>query len=162
MDSVLSKRNEQLPLHVLKKFRLIFGSVRRHFKQIESTCGISGSQLWVLQEVVRTPGVGVSELAGRLSIHQSTCSQLVEKLVKQKLLLKQRSSEDQRRVVLVPAAAARKTLRNAPGPVEGILPGAIKAMTAGGLVQLDQALDELIRKLKLGDERDADKPLADL
>ncbi|HEY1089947.1 MAG TPA: MarR family transcriptional regulator, partial [Burkholderiaceae bacterium] len=69
----MAKRNEQLPLHVLKKFRLIFGGVRRHFKQLEASCGLSGSQLWILQEVVRTPGVGISELAARLAIHQSTC-----------------------------------------------------------------------------------------
>jgi DNA-binding MarR family transcriptional regulator len=159
----LAKPDEQLPLHVLKKFRLIFGSVRRHFKQIESTCGISGSQLWVLQEVVRTPGVGVSELAGRLSIHQSTCSQLVEKLVKQKLLLKQRSSEDQRRVALVPSATGKRTLEKAPGPVEGLLPEALKGMTPAGLIQLDVALDDLIRQLNLGEDTgDADQPLSDL
>lgn len=156
------KRKEQLPLHVLKKFRLIFGSVRRHFKQIESSCGISGSQLWILQEVVRSPGVGVSELANRLSIHQSTCSQLVEKLVRQELLVKQRSSEDQRRVGLMPTAAAKKTLSKAPGPVEGLLPEALNAMTTASLSQLDSALDELILQLHIGDAGDADRPLADL
>lgn len=159
----MAKRDEQTPLHVLKKFRLIFGSVRRHFKQIESSCGVSGSQLWVLQEVVRTPGVGVSELAERLSVHQSTCSQLVEKLVKQKLLLKQRSSEDQRRVALVPSAAGKRTLVKAPGPVEGVLPEALKGMSSASLIQLDMALDELLRQLDIGDYiGDAGKPLADL
>lgn len=158
----MAKRDEQLPLHVLKKFRLIFGGVRRHFKQLEASCGLSGSQLWILQEVVRTPGVGVSELAARLAIHQSTCSQLVDKLVRQKMLLKQRSSADQRRVALVPAAAAARTLKKAPGPVEGLLPGALQSMSAAGLVHLDAALDELIRTLDLTNGSDAEQPLADL
>jgi DNA-binding MarR family transcriptional regulator len=158
----LAKRNEQLPLHVLKKFRLIFGGVRRHFKQLEASCGLSGSQLWILQEVVRTPGVGISELAARLAIHQSTCSQLVDKLVRQKMLLKQRSSADQRRVALVPAAAAARTLQKAPGPVEGLLPGALRSMSAAGLAHMDAALDELIGALDLTDGSDAEQPLADL
>lgn len=158
----MARRDNQLPLHVLKKFRLIFGGVRRHFKQLEASCGLSGSQLWILQEIVRTPGVGVSELADRLAIHQSTCSQLVDKLTKQKLLLKQRSSEDQRRVVLVPAAAASKILLKAPGPVEGLLPNALRSMNASSLLQLDAALDELIHTLALTDGGDAERPLADL
>ena len=92
---------QPLSIKVLKKFRLIFGSVRQHFREVEQTCGVSGSQLWILQEVSNTPGIGVSELAGRLSIHQSTCSQLVEKLVGRGLLIKERSVEDQRRVGLL-------------------------------------------------------------
>ena len=89
-----------LSVQVLKKFRIIYGSVRQQFRDIEKVCGVTGSQLWLMQEVANTSGIGVSELAERLSIHQSTCSQLVEKLVGRKLLLKERSKQDQRRVGL--------------------------------------------------------------
>ena len=59
---------DPVALAVLKQFRLIFGSVRQHFREVEQCCGVSGSQLWLLHEIAHTPGVGVSELAGRLSI----------------------------------------------------------------------------------------------
>ncbi|WP_261379364.1 MarR family winged helix-turn-helix transcriptional regulator [Denitratisoma sp. DHT3] len=108
--------NTQLPMDVLRKFRLIFGSVRQHFREIEQNCGVSGSQLWILQEVAGLPGLGVSELAGRLAIHQSTCSQLVDKLVARGLLVKQRSVEDQRRVGLSLSAEAEGILGRAAGP----------------------------------------------
>ena len=76
-----------MALGVLQQFRVIYGSMRRHFREVEERCGLSGSQMWVLQEVQHSPGIGVNELAGRLGIHQSTCSLLVEKLVaKQRLL----------------------------------------------------------------------------
>ncbi len=97
----MSSRNKKhLSLQVLKEFRIIYGSVRQHFREVERTCGVSGSQLWVMQEIANTSGIGVSELAERLHIHQSTCSQLVEKLVARKLIIKQRSMKDQRRVGL--------------------------------------------------------------
>ena len=116
----MAKRNkDQISLQVLKKFRVIYGSVRQHFREIEQTCGVTGSQLWVLQEVARTPGIGVSELATRLSIHQSTGSQLVEKLVARKLVIKERSKQDQRRVGLRLSAEAEVLLQGAPGPAEG-------------------------------------------
>lgn len=152
----------QLPLHVLKKFRLIYGSVRQHFREIEQVCGVSGSQLWILQEIVKTPGIGVSELAERLAIHQSTCSQLVEKLTQRDLVTKERSQTDQRRVGLIASAIASELVSNSPGPAEGVLPDALMAVPVDTLRQLDAALSQVIAQLSLRDERFADKPLADL
>lgn len=45
---------------VLKKFRIIYGSVRQHFREVEQACGVSGSQLWLMQEIANTPDIGVS------------------------------------------------------------------------------------------------------
>ena len=51
--------SDAMALIVLKQFRLIYGSVRQHFREVEHNCGVSGSQLWLLHEIARTPGVGV-------------------------------------------------------------------------------------------------------
>ena len=159
----MSKRSKnQLSLQVLKKFRIIFGSVRQHFREVEETCGVTGSQLWILQEVAKTPDIGVSELAEHLSIHQSTCSQLVEKLVSRGLIIKERSKEDQRRVGLCLTGEASKILKNAPGPAEGILPEALQTLPESALLALDKSLLEVIGQLSTKDDRLADKPLADL
>lgn len=154
--------NQPVPVQVLKKFRLIFGSVRQHFREVEQTCGISGSQLWILQEVALSPGAGVSEIAQRLSIHQSTCSQLVEKLAAQGLLVKQRSQQDQRRVGLTLSGRAGEILAAAPSPAEGVLPRALRSIPEETLRTLDSALAELIDKLGEHDEELAERPLADL
>ena len=152
----------QLSVQVLKKFRIIFGSVRQHFREVEQTCGVTGSQLWILQEVAKKPGIGVSELADRLSIHQSTGSQLVEKLVVRGLIAKERSSEDQRRVGLHVSEEASKVLKNMPGPAEGILPEALQAMPEQALESLDASLREVIGQLRIRDDKLAERPLADL
>ncbi len=159
----MSRRSKnQLSLQVLKKFRVIYGSVRQHFRDVEQTCGVTGSQLWILQEVSKTPGLGVSELAERLSIHQSTCSQLVEKLVSRGLIDKERSKEDQRRVGLCLSGEAVKILKNAPGPAEGILPEALQALPEAALLALDKSLVEVINQLRTRDDKLGDKPLADM
>ncbi len=151
-----------MSLEVLKKFRLIYGSVRQHFRQVEHACGVSGSQLWILHEIAESPGIGVSDLAERLSIHQSTCSLLVDKLCVQKLIAKARSQTDQRRVGLALTAVAKRLLTKAPGPAEGVLPDALKALPNKALLDLDAALAQVISELNLRDERFAEKPLADL
>lgn len=159
----MSKRSKnQLSLQVLKKFRIIYGSVRQQFRDVEQTCGITGSQLWILQEVAKTPDIGVSELAERLSIHQSTCSQLVEKLVSRGLMIKERSKEDQRRVGLCLSEDATKILKDAPGPAEGILPEALQALPESALLSLDKSLIAVIGQLRSKDDKLADRPLADL
>ena len=160
--NVGNRNKKQLPLQVLKKFRIIYGTVRQHFREIERTCGVTGSQLWVMQEVSTTPGIGVSELAERLSIHQSTCSQLVEKLVARKLVSKERSKEDQRRVGLRVTEEASKLLVNAPGPAEGILPEALSALPVETMLSLDSSLAKIIQQLQIRDDRLAGKPLSDL
>ena len=152
----------QLSLQVLKKFRVIYGSVRQQFREIEQTCGITGSQMWILQDVANAPGIGVSELADRLSIHQSTGSQLVEKLVARGLIIKERSKEDQRRVGLQVTDEASKLLLNAPGPAEGILPEALQALPETTLFALNTLLIAVITHLRNSDDKLADKPLSDL
>ncbi len=155
-------RKDQLQLQVLRKFRIIYGSVRQHFREVEKSCGISGSQLWILHEIAKEPEIGVTELSERLSIHQSTCSQLVDKLVVANLVNKERNKEDLRRVGLRLTEAAEKILQNAPGPAEGILPEALQGLPENVLITLDKSLVDVIGQLRLRDEKLADKHLADL
>lgn len=152
----------ELQMQVLRQFRLIYGSVKQHFREVEKECGISGSQLWLLRQVATTTGIGVSRLAERLSIHQSTCSLLVEKLVGAGYVTKTRSTEDQRRVGLEVTADGKRLLKNAPGPAEGMLPGALKQLPDVALQTLYINLGELISHLTTRNEKDADRPLADL
>lgn len=152
----------QLSIQVLKKFRIIYGSVRQQFREVEQNCGITGAQLWILQEVAKTRDIGVSELAERLAIHQSTCSQLVEKLASRGLISKERSTEDQRRVGLCLTDEAVSILKKAPGPAEGILPEALQSLSETALLSLDSALLEVIEELQLRDDKLAEKPMSDL
>lgn len=151
-----------LQLKVLRQFRLIYGSVRQHFRDVESSCNVSGSQVWILRDVLSSPGTGISELAQRLSIHQSTCSQLVEKLVLAGLIEKARSAKDQRRVGLKVTRAGRLLLEKVPGPAEGMLPEALRQMPDVSLRTLQVNLDQLISHLADRNEKDAKRPLADL
>lgn len=131
----------------LKQFRIIFGTVRQHFRVIEVSCGISGSQLWLLHEIATHPELGVSRLAENLAIHQSTCSLLVEKLVKKQLVEKQRLAQDQRKVGLIVTAAGQAVLAKAPQPIDGILPQVLATLDKETLQNLNSSLKLVISKL---------------
>lgn len=166
--SILNTTNTSTPdsikaaTNALKKFRVIYGTVRQHFREVEQSCGISGSQLWLLQEIHRTQNIGVSELANRLSIHQSTCSQLVDKLAKAKLVTKIRSEQDQRRVGLCITEQAIAILSKAPSPAEGVLPEALNAMPKDVLLELDSVLEKVIKQLGVRSHKLETLPLSDM
>jgi DNA-binding MarR family transcriptional regulator len=157
-----SRHRAELSVAVLRSFRVIYGSVREHFREVKQSCGVSGSQLWILHEISRSKGIGISELALRLSVHQSTCSLLVNKLVRAKHVIKTKSRIDQRRVGLALTKSGRQVLRRAPGPPEGVLPEAVAALSAVKLRNLYRGLRSVISELDIKVDQAANVPLSDL
>lgn len=51
-----------LVLETLRKFRVIIGAVRQHSRALETACGISGAQVWILATIADTPDITVSQL----------------------------------------------------------------------------------------------------
>jgi len=150
-----------LALEVLQQFRVIYGTLRQHFREVEEQCGLTGSQMWILQEVQRTPELGVTDLATRLGIHQSTCSQLVDKLVSLGYLTKNRQQEDQRRVGLCLSPEGITAISVLPGPAQGILPAALSGLPEVAIKTLHVNLSELIRHLPGKDDSFARTPLSE-
>lgn len=146
----------------LKQFRVIFKSVKKHFQFVEKRCQVSGSQLWALALIAEGPGVRVSELAERLSIHQSTASNLVDQLVHKRLIRRRRSTRDNRIVKLYATEAGEQVIAQAPKPLRGILPDALSRLPPEVLAQLNQCLTELVESMKSRDEEAGGIPLADI
>ncbi|MDR2637641.1 MAG: MarR family winged helix-turn-helix transcriptional regulator [Zoogloeaceae bacterium] len=144
----MPNKSSPTTLDVLKQFRGIFNAIKLHYQSVESISRITGAQLWSLSVVVRQPGVRVSDLAQMMGVHQSTSSNLVEQLYRQKLLIKQRSDSDQRVVQLFPTESGIAVVQDAPQPLEGILPKALKQLSATDLAQLHALLGKLIALLK--------------
>ena len=151
-----------LALAVLGEFRLIFKSARKHFNSVQDRAGVSGAQLWVLSAIDRTPGMRVTELAKSMSIHQSTASNLVERLERNKLIVRQRDDEDQRVVRLQLTTAGKKIVAKAPGPPEGILPHALKQLSFQDLLELRAKLVKLTGHLVIRDARGKTTPLSEM
>ncbi len=147
---------------VLKQFRIIFRSVKKHFQVIERKCGIGGSQLWALATIVDRPGLRVSELGQSLSIHQSTTSNLVEQMVRLGLIRRERDEEDQRVVRLSATPRGIALLARAPQPLIGLLPDALSHLDAQALEGLHASLGHLLSVMKARDESATHTPLADL
>lgn len=111
--------------------------------------GVSGAQLWALWELQEQPGLRVSELAARLSLRQSTVSNLIEQLARAKHLTRERTDSDLRAVRLYLTTFGKRVLKTAPQPARGVLPDALESLKAKDLKELDAQLTELLRAMKV-------------
>ena len=143
---------------VLRRFRVVFNAVKNHFREVEKKAGVAGAQLWALSVVRDQPGIGVSDLARAMDVHQSTASNLVRTLLERKMVEVRKDAIDRRTVQLHLLPAGSKVLRRAPGPFAGVLPEALAALDAQTLSRLDKDLGTLIDALGV-DKRDAGIPL---
>jgi DNA-binding MarR family transcriptional regulator len=151
-----------LDLEVLRQFRLIFKSVRRHFQSVESVMGISGAQLWAVSRIAEQPGIRVTELAKAMSIHQTTASNLVEKLVELGFVARERDSSDGRVVLLRLTDKGAASLAEAPGPVRGLLPDALGKLPFETLESLHANLTELLSRMQDLEPQGRDTPLSEM
>jgi DNA-binding MarR family transcriptional regulator len=139
-------------LDILKKLRIVVRAAQRHSQWIEKQCGVSGAQLWIMQELHDQPGLRVGELAAKLAIHQTTSSNLVDALRKRGYLVKERDPVDQRVVNLKLSDEGLAVLMKAPTPARGLLPEAILHMDEKSLLQLNTGLQGLLSSIDELDE----------
>jgi DNA-binding MarR family transcriptional regulator len=147
------------PLSVLQRFRVLIRTAQRHSQWIERQSGVTGAQLWALQELAEAPGLRVGELAGRMALHQSTASNMVDKLESAGLIRKERTSADQRVVRLYMTDTGTELLGRSPSPARGVLPEALRLLDEDSLLRLQRELDVLLRQIKDLDEGFGMQPL---
>jgi DNA-binding MarR family transcriptional regulator len=160
-DAAPPDRGDEASMRVLRQFRQIFNAVKTHFRQVESQAGLGGAQVWALGLIREHPGIGVSELARRMDVHQSTASNLVRALVEKELIATAKDDVDRRSVQLNTLPAGVRALRASPGPFEGVLPGALRSLDPELLRRLHADLSVLIRTLE-AEGADPHTPLAEL
>lgn len=135
------------PQQVLEQLRVVLRAAQRHSALIEKQAGLPGAQMWALQEIVDSPGLRVGDLAGRMSLHPSTTSNLLERLESGGWVSKSRNSADQRVVRLFPTDAGRKLVTQSPTPKRGLLPEVLGTMPSDDLAQVYAGLQALVARL---------------
>lgn len=149
-------------LEVLKQFRVLLRSIRRHYQWVEQECGLSGAQLWAMAEIEGAPGIKVSDLAKQLGVHLSTASNMLRRLEELALVRRMRIGEDHRVVKLRLSAKGEKILQRAPRPLVGILQQALAELSQARLDSLHSELGEVIRLMKFKDVKARSTPLSEL
>lgn len=121
---------------VFSKMLQLVRTVQTGMQNIDTSHGLSGSQLWALWQISAQPGQRVSELAAALHIHPSTASNLLDKLEAGGLVRRERRDSDNRVVRLYLSAVGLKLVKEIPGPMKGQLRQALQQVPAPILIGL--------------------------
>ena len=149
----------KLQKEVLKHFREIYIQAKSELKDNVKKTGLSGSQLWIMQQIYNFNGISNSELAKNLTLHVSTCSILVNKLIKKGLVEKVRSSTDERKIVLTFTSKGKQLMAKAPKSPEGAIPSTLKKLNIEELEELNTVLTKFAKKMKVFNKVFKDSPL---
>ncbi len=153
------RRQPPVGLDVLQQLRVVVRLAGNNAARLERSTGIPGAQLWTLHEVAQADGLSVGELAMRMRVHQTTVSNLLNRLDASGLVRKERSADDQRIVHVYLSAAGRKALKGVAAPARGLLPNVLDAMTPAQLRKVCDGLAVLIECMGGLDAALARKPL---
>jgi DNA-binding MarR family transcriptional regulator len=136
----------------LDALRRIVQGIRSLGAQAERRTGLSGAQLFVLQQLAEAPAQSLNELAARTRTHQSSVSTVVTRLVARRLVSRRRSAEDGRRLLLEATPAALALLAGAPETAQGRLIAGLEALPQGRRRSLARDLAALVTALGMDDE----------
>jgi DNA-binding MarR family transcriptional regulator len=156
----MEEREQQIQI-ITRELRMVYKSIQAHSKIVEKKCGLSSAQLGMLHEIDTTPGMKVSQLASALTIHTSTCSNMLDKLEAKGLIRRDRQKADQRSVHLYITAAGKQVLADAPKPVQGKLTNALNNLNHDQLSALSTSLSNLISALNVPDDETGLTPIAE-
>ena len=144
---------------IVQDLRIIVKTTQAHSRWIEKQCGVSGVQLWAMWQLFSEPGQKVSDLSQALSIHQSTASNMLDKLEDKKLIRRDRSGPDQRVVKLYLTTKGTELLSVAPRPATGPVTEALSRLNDSELKKLHSGLQALIKHMSVSVEDGAMTPI---
>lgn len=146
--------DEAAVVTALEAMRTILQEVRIANRAVEQELGISGAQLFVLEELAREPADSLNDLAARAGTRHSSMSIVVTRLVEAELVTRVAARDDARRVQLALTARGRRLLRGAPPSAQARLLGAARTLPSAQVAQLAGALSAWCASF-VGDGADA-------
>ena len=135
---------------VLDCIRRLVRLLRESSHEAERRAGISGAQLFVLEQLKPGRALSLRELAERTLTHESSVSVVAQRLVDAGLIARRRSKEDGRRAQLTLLAPGRTLLRKSPRLAQGKLIAGIEALPERQRRALASSLQALVAGLGLG------------
>jgi len=103
---------------VLVALRRVIRATDLHSKHLAKTTGLTAPQILLLQTIRNKGDVTIGEIANEMSLSQATVTTIIDRLEKRKLVYRERSKEDKRKVHAHLTDTAIETLKSAPIPLQ--------------------------------------------
>ena len=151
-DGPAVKLRQEDAATVMDAVRRIVRALRVSTRSVEREIGISGAQLFIMQQLVGEQSLSVNQLARLTMTHQSSVSVVVARLAERGLVARKASKEDARRASIELTAKGRRLLGSAPLTAQARLTGALQRLPADQVSLLASTIDAWIREAGIDHE----------
>ena len=103
---------------VLIALRRVIRATDLHSKHLAKTTGLTAPQILLLKSIHAKGQATIGELANDVSLSQATVTTILDRLEKRKLVYRERSTTDKRKVHVHMTEQAIETLKKAPIPLQ--------------------------------------------
>jgi DNA-binding MarR family transcriptional regulator len=145
-DTLAGTPSPEEVTRVMNSLRALVRALRISTRAVEKEIGISGAQLFVLQQLLEAPARSVNELAERTSTHQSSVSTVVSRLVDRGLVRREPSADDGRRMEISITDRGRNLVESAPLTAQTRMQQAMRRLEPGQVRSLGDGLEALVRE----------------
>ena len=103
---------------VLIALRRVTRAVDLHSKHLMKNSGLTAPQMLILQTLRDQGDAIISDIAKQVSLSQATVTSIIDRLEKRQLVVRERSSQDKRKVFACLTEQGAEIIRNAPTPLQ--------------------------------------------
>lgn len=103
---------------VLVALRRVIRATDLHSKHLAKTTGLTAPQILLLRTIRDKGQVTIGELANQVSLSQATVTTILDRLEKKDLVVRERSTQDKRKVHAYLTDAGLEMLKDAPVPLQ--------------------------------------------
>ena len=99
---------------VLRNLRKITRSIDIHSNRLKQSHGMTGPQVYIMQEIAKSGSIQIGSLAQKVSLSHATVTGILNRLEKQALIARARDHHDKRRILVSLTGKGEEILRNSP------------------------------------------------
>lgn len=129
---------------IIDNLRRVFQVVNEQSKKAERETGLTGPQLWAIKTIAQEAPIMVSEIARCMYLHPATVVGILDRLEKQGLVLRVRSTDDRRVVKVELTRQGRALVKKAPEVAQGLLVSGLENLGAQKLKNISEGLDQMV------------------
>ncbi len=142
----MSKRSDTVAA-IVDNLRRVYQVVNEHSKKAEKETGLTGPQLWAIKTIAQEQPIMVSEIARRMYLHPATVVGILDRLEKQGVAMRVRSTEDRRVVKVELTGKGRTLVKRAPEVAQGVLVTGLEKLSTNKLNNIARAFGQMTKIL---------------
>ncbi len=143
---------------VLETIIYLYTESRRITKELAKRAQLTGPQLTVVKILEQIGDLSLSELSERIRAQNSTVTGIIDRMEREGLVLRERSKDDRRVVLIRLTPKGEELARSVPLEPMEVFRSALSSLSKDEVAELFRILSKVSRKVKTIVKRDLEQP----